>query len=868
MGPVMEADDSRAFPCTVPGCGKAYRRNEHLVRHLRSHRLQKPFDCPECHRNYGRQDVLKRHIASQHSSARHARGISRRQPRALSACDRCHVRKAGCGGELPCQPCLKSNAVCQYSRKVPEPSHAPATTPDELVDASIWDCPSPPEAALEDTGSPQGHVDSVASADSGVHTPNALDQAAHPNSAESFGPLPAIDPNTALQSMVDSHQPWAGPSTTLHLPSGAAEMKAASTDEISLLHADPSGLDDNSTTIDCIERLSRDEWPADALGFNVDMPDLDSILESALCGPAFSLTCPDMWLRAPSGIFNSTVPLPATPSGHDLLQPYDSAAWTVANVSHSGERPDAETTARPASLFPLDSHALKVCLDTFFAKFHRLWPAVHRSTFNPESENADLVDSMAMIGAWESRIGPWKDVALHLHKSIMEKLQKKLFDFSSDDEVMRRWPVSTYQTLLLNVIFALQSSHDKLFNKAYLQHSMMLSVFHTAGLFREQYSLGRDDPKEAIPSSWVTRESLKRLAYLAFRLDIYFYFLCGFHPTLRYDELCLTLPCSERLWEAQTAEEWHRVKLIESRVRRPTPFLDLVEQAMDPERRASLPPLLEDEYLYGLCAMQAWLWQDAQRQRTQTELGQPLSGSHLTARGAEFWENQLTIWRQGYRDKSIGPTLSSRSHRQMVETSAIPLYHLSQVVLRANLEAIKELSMDPRRRPYSGTFRRQLESNTLKWVKTTDARLAIWHAAQVLKLLQEKIDQGDGEGDLACAIPNVGLIASIALYESGLVVWAYARSVQVCDACAIGSTLQARSVDLEPFELYSSDQHDSFRLWLEHGGRELIGGYTICVCRLSTLVGMYESVLLQCGSQWRCVSQMADSLSRLKQGDE
>lgn len=341
---------------------------------------------------------------------------------------------------------------------------------------------------------------------------------------------------------------------------------------------------------------------------------------------------------------------------------------------------------------------------------------------------------------------------------------------------------------------------------------------------------------------------------------------------LRYDELCLTLPCSERLWEAQTVEEWHKVKLIESRKRNPMHFTHLVDQVMDQECRAVLPPLLEDEYLYGLCAMQAWLWQDAQRHRSRTESGRARSNlmnktPASFSQSSEFWAKQLTVWREGYRDRALGPDLSSKGHREMLENSAIPLYHLSQIVLTANVETIKELSTEKRSHPCSGTFRRQLESSTLRWVQTSDARLAIWHSAKVLKLLQEKFGHQDTEGDPSSAIPHVGLIASIALYEAGLVVWAYARSVQVCDACSIGSSLQAASASLESFELFGTEQDEPFRQWLEHGGRELIDGRVVCACNLGSLIGLYEAVLLRCGSQWRCVSQMAHSLSRLKQGD-
>ncbi|KAH6870982.1 fungal-specific transcription factor domain-containing protein, partial [Thelonectria olida] len=469
--------------------------------------------------------------------------------------------------------------------------------------------------------------------------------------------------------------------------------------------------------------------------------------------------------------------------------------------------------------FPPDGQTRQQCIDTYFSRFHRVWPTVHRSTFTTESKNQDLVDSVVMIGAWLSGIDTWMEMALRLHKSVMDRLAAKLFDFSSQQGARSRWPVPTYQALLLNVIFALQSSDDMLFSTAYLQHSTMVAVFRDAGFFQEKYSLAEDDLKDAIPSGWLERETLKRLAYLAFRLDIYFYFLRGFRPTLRYDELYLTLPCSERLWEVQTLEEWHRVKRIESKKRSAIYFVNLVDQAMDQEGRARLPPLLEDEYLYGLCAMQAWLWEDVQRHRSRKETRNTLlaPGSFYPAyfsRSIDYWTTQLTTWRECYRDRALGSTLSSKSHRETCDISAVPLYHLSQIVLRANLQAIKQLSSEQGHQSNSGTFMRQLEASTLEWVKTSDARLAIWHAAKVLKLVQEKTIYEVEGSDVACATPPLELIASIALYEAGLVVWAYTRSVQVCDACVIGSSLQAASSEPDPFELFGTDQDQSFLEWL------------------------------------------------------
>ncbi|KPV76450.1 uncharacterized protein RHOBADRAFT_894, partial [Rhodotorula graminis WP1] len=50
--------------CKVPGCGKCFKRSEHLKRHVRSiHTNERPFQCqwPTCKRLFSRHDNLNQH---------------------------------------------------------------------------------------------------------------------------------------------------------------------------------------------------------------------------------------------------------------------------------------------------------------------------------------------------------------------------------------------------------------------------------------------------------------------------------------------------------------------------------------------------------------------------------------------------------------------------------------------------------------------------------------------------------------------------------------------------------------------------------------------------------------------------------------
>ncbi|EMD35201.1 hypothetical protein CERSUDRAFT_158065 [Gelatoporia subvermispora B] len=53
---------TKAFVCPLFSCGRMFKRMEHLKRHLRTHTLERPFQCARCKKRFSRSDNLNQHL--------------------------------------------------------------------------------------------------------------------------------------------------------------------------------------------------------------------------------------------------------------------------------------------------------------------------------------------------------------------------------------------------------------------------------------------------------------------------------------------------------------------------------------------------------------------------------------------------------------------------------------------------------------------------------------------------------------------------------------------------------------------------------------------------------------------------------------
>lgn len=115
-------------------CSRTYERHDHLSRHLKSHDNERAYRCTECGKGFNRADLLNRHRAA-HSKTSAGDVFRKRTPR---ACEACIKAKTKCDDDRPCKRCKSRDMTCVDSdARSTSQEHASSTSQPESHSSSI-----------------------------------------------------------------------------------------------------------------------------------------------------------------------------------------------------------------------------------------------------------------------------------------------------------------------------------------------------------------------------------------------------------------------------------------------------------------------------------------------------------------------------------------------------------------------------------------------------------------------------------------------------------------------------------------------------------------------------------------------------------
>ncbi|RDW61131.1 Zn(II)2Cys6 transcription factor [Aspergillus mulundensis] len=192
----------------------------------------------------------------------------------------------------------------------------------------------------------------------------------------------------------------------------------------------------------------------------------------------------------------------------------------------------------------------------YFSHFHYQWPVVHRFSFGgTRTEPQVLVLALAMIGLWVTGEKSARERAESMHEKLLALLENRMDEWKLDREFTNKsWPMSTYQTIVLNIIFAIIRDVNKdIYDRCRILLDAVTATCITGGLFNFSKMHALLEPADSVLYSWTYMEETKRLALTIFKLNHHFN-----TGILRLSDLRFPLPDSGYLWDAPETKDFYR----------------------------------------------------------------------------------------------------------------------------------------------------------------------------------------------------------------------------------------------------------------------------------------------------------------------
>ena len=281
-----------------------------------------------------------------------------------------------------------------------------------------------------------------------------------------------------------------------------------------------------------------------------------------------------------------------------------------------------------------------------------------------------------------------------------------------------------------NGILISKCRHRGVFNGQYAYHELGDSPFAfwlgQEQLHRYSTLVFKTSAHEQSPD--LIHACSSRLAFSVLRVDSYLSVLVDHPPSVRYQEICIPLHKSHRLWTAASEDERRSLQWSEPAGREKALLCFLVRDALDFNRRHHLPyHLTEADYHLSLCSLQVGIW-EATREAHSCESDELVTKS--TPRDpVQLWCTHLDLWRVStendclLRQNYFSASTSSADH--IFSPLSLILWHISALTLHAPLKLLQGQGCCFKCRPGTAMTTQKTRARLRAWTASPYARTAV-----------------------------------------------------------------------------------------------------------------------------------------------
>ncbi|KIW87388.1 uncharacterized protein Z519_12024 [Cladophialophora bantiana CBS 173.52] len=803
-----KTEGRRRFKCTYAGCGRDYSRAEHLYRHQLNHNPKEIYKCeyPGCLRTFVRQDLCIRH------QERHeVRGLMRKlqdpQREPLSP-------RSSLSEEAAISPTSPTSNIFATPKPASDNLHSPPLGRQSFSGEPALK-PTDLQAIIQQNGRETNGTGELATSETFRPAPTRHDLNAilhHPVQSRNF-----TQADLSSDSSLTTRQPQGIPDNVFDNLDPSILGKARTHSSSSRLPAatDPQTSDRSSATY-TMPNLGdqtfndspvsvRDEFAAwlfeDAGGFHtapfsmgaqggIGFANGTEIFGSAMysnyfADPALDNAYPGLSQQRPVEMATQAPELSADST--ILSHAKRISLIGLLERFHEGDNPLVRQLREEifqgnpdAEEHVLSIRSMQHYIGSYWYHFHAQMPILHQPTFSADDTHEYLLLAVMAIGAAflnKAHGRAVTDAAARLATFIAWHLRWQVFMHSDFHPPAKLW---IFQTLLLLEIYEKMNATRMLHERSHIHYATTINLMRRGTALIE--TANQDSSR--VPSSpeewwgrWIKAEATRRAAYAAFYLDAVHAAMFGHAAMMVVHEIRLPLPCDDALWSATSAAEVGRVEAsLHANGIKPTTFLDGLKKTLT-GRKVRTNNFGRMILMAGLLSVS---WHMNQRDLQVSSLG-----VSQTMGVPDGWRTPLTkafdFWKRDF-DESLEhmrrATLpwqkidSASGEEDMAQTAEI-LHHLSHMAMHTDVmdcqifAGIKRLFG----RMVTNADYERVKCKLFDWAKGPSARVAVYHALQLLKsvILPGK----GGSRRLYNARDDYLMMRPWTLYFAALVVWSY-----------------------------------------------------------------------------------------------